>query len=141
MKNAVYRRFFTLVEMLVVVTIIALIAGLVLPNVMGGLEKSKRDAAKAQIKVLDDAVLTYYLDMKDHPGTLNDLVKNPGSSARWNGPYLKSGAIPKDPWGNEYHFDLPGQDGRNYDIYSYAKDGTSGGQKHDADIGSWYEEE
>jgi len=140
MKNAVYRRPFTLVEMLVVVTIIALIAGLVLPNVMGGLEKSKRDAAKAQIKVLDDAVLSYYLDMKEHPRTLNDLVKSPGSSAKWNGPYLKSAAIPKDPWGNEYHFDQPGQDGRGYDIYSYGKDGTSGGQKNNADIGSWYEE-
>ena len=140
MKNAVYRRPFTLVEMLVVVTIIALIAGLVLPNVMGSLEKSKRDAAKAQIKVLDDAVLSYYLDMKGHPRTLNDLVKSPGSSAKWNGPYLKSAAIPKDPWGNEYHFDQPGQDGRGYDIYSYGKDGTSGGQKNNADIGSWYEE-
>jgi general secretion pathway protein G len=140
MKNVVCRRSFTLVEMLVVVTIIALIAGLVLPNVMGGLEKSKRDTAKAQIKVLDDAVLSYYLDMKEHPRTLNDLVKSSGSSAKWNGPYLKSAAIPKDPWGNEYYFDHPGQDGRGYDIYSYGRDGASGGQKNDADIGSWYDE-
>jgi general secretion pathway protein G len=135
------RSMFTLVEILVVLAIIGLVAGLVLPNVIGHLQGANRKAAKAQIKIIDDSVITYYLDMKAYPSSLDDLVKNPGSSAKWGGPYMKDGVVPKDPWGNEYHFDIPGQENRNYDIYSYASDNSSGGTGADADVGSWYQED
>ena len=130
------RSMFTLVEILVVLAIIGLAAGLVLPNVIGHLQGANRKAAKAQIKIIDDSVITYYLDMKAYPSSLDDLVKNPGSSAKWGGPYMKNGVVPKDPWGNEYQYLSPGTQGP-YDLYSYGADGKQGGSELNADIGNW----
>ena len=133
------QRGFTLVELLVVITIIGLIMGLVGPRVLNYLTESKAKAAKIQIESLSSALDLYFLDVGRYPTTsegLTALVRRPGSTASWNGPYLKGGLVPADPWGNPYVYRSPGQHG-TYDILSYAADGTEGGTGSATDITSW----
>jgi general secretion pathway protein G len=132
-------RGFTLVELLVVITIIGLIMGLVGPRVLNYLTESKAKAAKIQIESLSSALDLYFLDVGRYPNSsegLAALVKRPGSSTAWNGPYLKGGQVPLDPWGNAYVYRSPGEHG-SYDIISYAADGVEGGTGPAADITSW----
>jgi len=128
-------RGFTLVELLLVLVILAIIAGLVLPNIIGRAEKAKAKAASSQITRLSMSVETYYLDTGDTPQSLEDLVKEPGTVNGWNGPYVKESLL-KDPWGREYHYRNPGEHGE-FDIFSYGADGQQGGDGNNADINSW----
>ena len=133
------QRGFTLVELLVVITIIGLIMGLVGPRVLNYLTESKAKAAKIQIESLSSALDLYFLDVGRYPTTsegLGALVKRPGSTTAWNGPYLKGGLVPADPWGNAYVYRSPGEHG-SYDIISYASDGVEGGTGAGTDITSW----
>jgi general secretion pathway protein G len=94
---------FTLVEMLVVITIIGLIMGLVGPRVLGYLGESKVKAAKLQIESFSSSLDLFYLDAGRYPTSsegLTALTERPGNAAIWNGPYLKTGAVPLDPWGH-----------------------------------------
>src|ERR1700740_684312 len=96
---------FTLVEMLVVVTIIGRIMALVGPRVLNYLSESKVKAARIQIESFSSALDLYYLDEGHYPTSsdgLVALVQRPGNSVTWNGPYLKGGLVPTDPWGNAY---------------------------------------
>jgi general secretion pathway protein G len=130
---------FTLVEMLVVITIIGLIMALVAPRVLNYLSESKAKAAKIQIESLGSALDLYYLDAGHYPTTsdgLAALVQRPGNNPTWNGPYLKGGLVPTDPWGNPYLYRAPGEHGA-YDIISYGSDGQEGGTGTAADITSW----
>lgn len=126
---------FTLVELLLVLVILALIAGLVLPSIIGQAEGAKAKAASSQISRLSMAVESYYLDTGNTPSRLEDLVENPNGTAGWNGPYVKNQLL-KDPWGREYQFESPGQHGE-FDIYSLGADGQRGGDGTDADVTSW----
>jgi general secretion pathway protein G len=132
-------RGFTLVEMLVVITIIALIMALVGPRVLNYLTDSKIKAAKIQIESFASALDLYYLDAGQYPTSaegLRALLERPGGTVVWAGPYLKGDAIPNDPWGRSYIYRSPGQHGA-YDIISYGADGQEGGTGADADITSW----
>jgi len=134
-------RGFTLVEMLVVISIIALIMSLVGPRVLNFFSESKVKAAKIQIESLTSALDLYALDTGHYPSSsegLEALMQPPGSVASWNGPYLKGTVIPKDPWGRSYIYRSPGQHG-SYDILSYGADGQEGGTGAAADITSWTE--
>jgi general secretion pathway protein G len=120
---------FTLVEMLVVITIIGLIMGLVGPRVLNYLSESKAKAAKIQIESLSAALDLFYLDNGRYPGAnegLVALVQRPASANAWNGPYLKTGAVPADPWGHPYIYKVPG-DRAAYEIDSYGSAGPEGG--------------
>jgi general secretion pathway protein G len=133
------QRGFTLVELLVVITIIGLIMGLVGPRVLNYLTESKAKAAKIQIESFSSALDLYFLDVGRYPSTsegLAALVRRPGSASAWNGPYLKGGQVPADPWGNPYVYRSPGDHG-TYDIISYASDGQEGGTGSAADVTSW----
>lgn len=130
---------FTLVEILVVITIIGLIMGLVGPRVLNYLTESKAKAAKIQIESFSTALDLFFLDTGRYPTSsegLAALVQRPGSIGAWNGPYLKGGLVPADPWGNAYQYRAPGQHGA-YDIVSYGTDGQEGGSGTAADITSW----
>jgi len=132
-------RGFTLVEILVVITIIALIMALAGPRVLNYLNESKTKAAKIQIESLGSALDLYFLDAGQYPTSsegLGALMQRPGSTVPWNGPYLKGNAVPNDPWGRPYVYRSPGQYG-TYDILSYGADGQEGGAGAAADITSW----
>lgn len=132
-------RGFTLVELLVVITIIGLIMGLVGPRVLNYLTESKSKAAKIQIESFASALQLFYVDAGRFPNSsegLAALARKPGSVNGWSGPYLRGGVVPPDPWGNPYIYRSPGQHGE-YDILSYGADGTEGGNGAGTDITSW----
>ena len=130
---------FTLIEILVVITIIAMIMSLVGPRVLNYLGESKVKAAKIQIQSFGSALDLFNLDTGRYPTTgegLNALVQSLRTLPSWNGPYLKGGGLPNDPWGKAYVYRSPGEHGP-YDITSYGSDGQEGGTGTAADIVSW----
>jgi general secretion pathway protein G len=132
-------RGFTLVEMLVVISIIALIMALVGPRVLNFLSESKVKAATIQIESLESALDLYALDTGRYPSTsegLTALMERPAGETSWGGPYLKGNAVPNDPWKRPYIYRSPGEHGA-YDIMSYGADGQEGGTGAAADITSW----
>jgi general secretion pathway protein G len=127
---------FTLVEMLVVITIIGLIMGLIGPRVLNYLSESKVKAAKIQLQSFGSALDLFYLDAGRYPSTaegLTALVRQTPGVASWNGPYLRGGNVPTDPWTHSYVYRSPGEHGP-YDITSYGADGQEGGSGVAADI-------
>jgi len=131
------RRGFTLVELLVVMVIVGLLVALVGPKVFPKLGKGKQAAARAQVELLGQTLDHFRLDVGRYPTTqegLAALVTNPGAQ-NWEGPYLKK-ALPNDPWGKPYQYQSPGSHGE-FDIYSYGRDGTPGGEGEDKDVVNW----
>jgi len=127
---------FTLVEMLVVITIIGLIMGLIGPRVLNYLNESKVKTARIQLQSFSSALDLFYLDAGRYPSTaegLSALVQRTPGVAAWNGPYLKGGNVPNDPWNHPYVYRAPGDRGP-YDIISYGSDGQEGGSGLAADI-------
>ena len=127
---------FTLVEMLVVITIIGLIMGLIGPRVLNYLSESKVKAARIQLQSFGSALDLFYLDAGRFPSSSEGLAalvqRMPGVSA-WNGPYVKGGNLPNDPWNHPYLYRSPGEHAP-YDIISYGSDGQEGGTGTAADI-------
>ena len=131
-------RGFTLLELLVVVVIIGLLAGLVAPRYFDQVGKSNTRNAKAQIDALEKALDQYRLDMGSYPTSdqgLQVLVVKPSGSERWQGPYLKK-AVPADPWNRPYGYRSPGEHG-DYDLFSLGADGQPGGVGESVDVASW----
>lgn len=131
------RKGFTLIELLIVMIILGLLAALVAPKMFQKVGSSKQKAAKAQIALLGTALDAYRLDMGKYPSTdqgLDALRTNPGHD-NWDGPYLPKD-VPKDPWGNAYVYQSPGEHG-DYDLYSLGADGQEGGDDENADVVSW----
>jgi len=122
---------FTLIEILVVMAIIGMLAVMVAPNIFNQQAGAQRDAALSQISTLEAALDTYRLDVGEYPDSLDGLMTNDSGRASWNGPYLRRD-VPKDPWGNEYVYDV---NGRDFTLISYGADGSRGGEENDADIG------
>lgn len=132
-------RGFTLVELLVVIIILGLLAGLVGPRLFGRVGQSRQATARAQIELLGAALDQYRLDVGSYPAAalgLGALVRNP-NVPNWSGPYLKKSAVPSDPWGRPYQYKCcPGEHGE-YDIWTAGADGGPGGEGEQADITSW----
>lgn len=130
------QRGFTLIELLVVLVILGLLGGLVGPQLLRYVGDSKQDTAKQQIKNFDAAMDMYRLEVGRYPSDsegLEALVRQPADAERWNGPYLKKGELPKDPWGNDYHYRTPGENAE-YEIYSLGADNVEGGEGENADV-------
>ncbi len=130
---------FTLIELLVALVILGLLVGLVGPRVMKYVGGAKNDTAKIQIEDMAAALDMYSLEVGSYPTQsqgLVGLIQEPSGVNGWNGPYLRKQIIPKDPWGNEYHYRYPGEHGA-FDIFSYGADNSPGGEQNNADIGSW----
>lgn len=138
-RNNRARAGITLIEMLVVVTIIALFAALVAPRMLKQTDKARVVAARAQINSFMTALSTYKLDTGTYPTTeqgLQALRIKPAESNQWNGPYLPQD-IPIDPWGRPYVYKYPGDHGDEPDVVSYGADGQTGGDGLNADVLSW----
>ena len=129
----------TLLELLVVLGIIAMLAGIVGPQVMKHLGESKTKAAKVQVEDFSAALDMYKLDMGKYPTSdqgLQALIEAPEGSKRWNGPYLRKAKTPADPWQNGYHYASPGAHGK-FDLFTYGADDKEGGEGEDQDINNW----
>jgi len=130
---------FTLIELLVVLVILGLLASLAGPKVIGYLGGAKSDSAKLQIEEFGASLDLFKLETGRYPTSqegLQALVQAPSGLAGWNGPYLKKKTVPKDPWGNEYHYVSPGQHGL-YDLSSLGADNREGGEGDNKDLTSW----
>ena len=131
------QRGMTLVELLVVLVILGLLAGLVGPQVLNQLGGAKSKTAAVQIKDLEQGAELFKLDVGRYPSQqegLQALVEKPADAPGWNGPYLKEQRIPLDPWGHPYHYQFPDAKGA-LRIYSYGADNAEGGDGENADIG------
>ncbi|MBW7941079.1 MAG: type II secretion system major pseudopilin GspG [Candidatus Kuenenia stuttgartiensis] len=130
---------FTLLELLIVMIIIGLLAALIGPKMIGRVGESRQTVAKQQIEGFSTALEMFKLDTTRYPTQeegLEALVAAPHEVENWKGPYLKKKFIPKDPWGNDYVYVYPGENG-DYDIISYGADGAEGGDGENADVVSW----
>ena len=134
---------FTLIELMVVIVILGILAGLIIPRIMGRPEEARQMKAQIQIESIETALKLYKLDNGAYPSTeqgLQALVEPPtvGELPRaWReGGYLEKGKVPKDPWDNEFIYLSPGVHG-DYDLVAYGADGEAGGEDKDKDINSW----
>ncbi len=121
---------FTLIEVLIVLTIIGMVASIIGPRVLGYLYESRIKAAHVQIDAIANSLDLFYLDNGRYPTNsegLNALIKRPQNNSVWNGPYLRAGELPLDPWGNPYQYHIPGKSSP-YDILSFGPDGHEGPQ-------------
>ncbi|KLV06118.1 MULTISPECIES: type II secretion system major pseudopilin GspG [Photobacterium] len=135
------QRGFTLLEVMVVIVILGVLASLVVPNLLGNKEKADQQKVVTDISALEQALDMYKLDNSVYPTTdqgLEALVTKPASSPEprnyRNGGYIKR--LPQDPWGNDYHYVMPGEHGA-VDIFSLGADGQEGGDGVNTDIGNW----
>jgi general secretion pathway protein G len=132
-------RGMTLIEILVVLTLIGIVMGIVGGNYLGQGEKAKAKAAKIEIEQIGQTLDLFRLEVGRYPTTqegLQALITAPTGIPNWNGPYWKKNTLPKDPWTNEYKYASPGQHGA-YDLWSYGADGKEGGEGTNKDITSW----
>jgi len=131
------RHGFTLVELLLVLAILAILAGIVLPKLSGRTEQAKEAAAKSQIATFGVALDAYEVDNGSYPRGKNGLASlwiKPREATNWKGPYLQKD-VPLDPWGHPYIYECPGKHNpTGYDLMSMGADGRVGG---DDDIVSW----
>jgi len=133
-------RGFSLLELLAVLVILGILAGIFAPKFLGQAESAKRKAAKLEIDQIGQSLDLYKLEIGKYPTSqegLQALVTAPSGTTTWNGPYLKKTSVPKDPWGNEYKYVSPGDQSRPYDIISLGGDGKEGGEGDGKDITSW----
>lgn len=134
---------FTLIELMVVIIILGVLAGMIIPRVMGRPDEARQAKAKIQMEAMESALKLYKLDNGNYPSTeqgLQALVEAPGVGnipKNWRaGGYLEKGKVPKDPWGNEFVYLSPGSHG-DFDLTCLGKDGEAGGEGVDQDINNW----
>ena len=134
---------FSLIELIAVVAILGILAAVVAPNILGAPGKARVTRAKTDITAVVSALQTYKLDNFNYPTTdqgLKALVEQPTGdpeAPNWqDGGYLTS--MPKDPWGRDYLYVSPGENG-DIDVYTLGADGQTGGENENADIGNWEE--
>lgn len=140
-QSTVARRAgFTLIELIVVIVVLGLLAGLVAPQIFGRVSEAKSVTARTQMELMSAALDGYRLDNGSYPTSsqgLQALMERPTSSpapSNWRGPYLRK-AIPRDPWGNAYVYASPGErNPRGFDLASLGSDGQLGGEGDAADI-------
>jgi len=136
-KRLKNQRGFSFIELLIVMIILGLLGSLAGPRLFGRQDKARQKATRIQLERFMMALEAFRLDVGRYPTEqegLTALVTNSGIE-KWKGAYLKK-VVPNDPWGNPYNYRQPGEHGV-VDIYSYGQDNLPGGEKENADLGSW----
>ena len=135
------RAGFTLIELLIVIAIIAMVAALVAPRLIGSLEESQVKTTRAQIQLLATALDNFRLSNGRYPTQLEGLqalVVQPEGLTTWSGPYLRKRELPRDAWGYAFVYRLPPERGGiDYDLFSLGADGREGREGEAADVGNW----
>lgn len=126
---------FSLLEMLAVIVLIGIVAGIVVNQVGKNVDKGKWNAGKAQVQKLAMSVESYALDNGGPPERLEDLVSKPSNAPNWKSGYAKESDL-KSPFGGPFGYKKPGEHG-DFDIVFYGKDGKAGGEEYNADHGNW----
>ena len=125
------QRGFTLIELLIVIVIMGLLYSLVAPAMFSKVDSTKVKSTQIQLEMLRTSMEAFRLDLGDYPTSLSELRESSGSG--WDGPYLPK-SVPKDPWGNDYFYKVPGDGGLAFTLMSFGKDGSEGGVGDSADI-------
>ena len=136
-KRNAKKRPFTLIEVVVVVIILVTLASVATPVYLNYVRKANVGTATTQLKLLQEALTGYKLDVGSYPDASNGLqalVENVEQNPKWDGPYLQPAVVPKDPWGNDYIYTIPGEHNKDYDLVCYGADGQPGGTGENADI-------
>jgi general secretion pathway protein G len=135
---------FTLLEILIVITILGILASLVAVRLMDRPGEARVLKAQMDIQTLETALKLYRLDNAFYPTTeqsLMALIEKPTTGripTKWReGGYLEKQELPKDPWGNDYLYLSPGVYNRDFDLWSYGADGEEGGEGEEADVTNW----
>ncbi|WP_421903754.1 type II secretion system major pseudopilin GspG [Maridesulfovibrio sp.] len=138
------QRGFSLIELMIVIVILGLLASMLVPKIMDRPNEARVTKAKMDMKALDSALKLYKLDTGRYPSTeqgLQALITKPETRPvprnYRKGGYLDSATAPVDPWGYDYIYRSPGEEGRPYELISLGADGMEGGEDYDADIKSW----
>ncbi len=136
-RNLSKSRGFTLIELMVVILIIAILAALIVPRIVGRADDAKVSKATSDVNELGGMLQQFRLDCDRFPTTeegLNALKVPPADCKNWKGPYSEKD-IPADPWGNAYDYEYPGASGdESFILRSYGKDGVPGGDGYNTDI-------
>lgn len=142
-KRLLSQQGFTLIELMVVLVILGILAGMIVPRIMDRPEEARRTKASVDIQALEQALQLYKLDNGQYPTTeqgLQALIEAPSAgrlAKKWRtGGYLDKNRVPLDPWDNDYVYISPGLHG-DFDLMSYGPDGEPGGEETDADINNW----
>lgn len=141
-RNRKYTEAWSFIETLIVMAIILILTAAVGLSSVKQIDKAKVVSARSQLETFSLALDSYYMDNGEYPSEeqgLAALWQKPTTSPEpkyWNGPYISKN-VPKDPWGNEYKYMVPGENGLPFGIISYGKNGTEGGEGNDADIKTW----
>lgn len=126
---------FSLLEMLAVIVLIGIVAGIVVNQVGKNVDKGKWNSGKAQVQKLSMSIESYALDNGGPPERLEDLVSKPSNAPNWKSGYAKESDL-KSPFGNAFGYKKPGEHG-DFDLVFYGKDGKPGGEEYNADVGNW----
>ena len=137
--NRRHRRLqgFTLMEVLLVLIILVILAGLAVPIFMGTRDRANRNAARSQVGLVEEVVDRFQFDMSRYPANLEELRQAPSddqTNSKWAGPYLKKD-LNADPWGNPYRYSQPGE--HNPESFDFSSDGSDKTQGTEDDIGNW----
>jgi general secretion pathway protein G len=132
------RKAFTLIEIMIVVVILGLLAAVASVSVLSNIDKAKKETTRASLKVLNSAVLSFYLEVGRYPTEeegLNALVEKPVDAENWRPEgYLQTTSVPKDGWGREFIYELYPASGKAFQIKSFGADGEEGGEGYAADM-------
>ncbi len=123
---------FSLIEIIIVTVLIGGIVAFAASKILGGSDKARYNLAKAQVQTMAEKVQSYQMDTGTLPGSLEDLVRQPGNVNGWLGPYAKEADL-KDPWGTPYEYRVPGEQ-QAFDLVSLGADRRPGGSSVDGDI-------
>jgi general secretion pathway protein G len=139
-EHRVSRKAFTIIEIMAVIVIIGILAGIVAVNVVGKIDKARVISTKASLKMLHNAVISFKLDTGRYPtedAGLLELIEQPTDVTGWNqGGYLETTQIPKDAWGNDFIYQMYPESGKPFVIISFGANGEEGGEGYDADLRS-----